>query len=257
MAVFGEQPIGDKELVHKLTPSARSVMNDLVAEYASVLLNQASDIACKHDTQVEISYKDILDAHKIIMRRRNDEKTIEKPNKRMRFLTFVFLSACVYIAMGLALYFLSVIRSYNDPFIEKMGLIICVLGVGFLFLAMIFRSYFDPNDSYVSGRYTQKEEEYNSSRIVDLWSNIETLGRELIENDNTSGGSDEKSVTTIINYLSSVLDEPGDKEKLKEVLKVRNSIIQESGDIFSRAKIQEIIAIEIVIIERLKQMRKK
>ena len=184
------------------------------------------------------------------------DNEIKKPlltgyQKQQRLRRLIISSGIIYIFSGIGtLLFYEIIENgfYSDRIIPLMSFIIILVGICFLSMSFILPT--NKTFPYRSSESSKSEKRnllaYN---VITQWRELEGIVNDLAENNNVS------TPRSIIDYLLSnkIIDkEEGDT--LKEFLKIRNSIVHLSEEMYSTDEIKEASSRVSMIIEKLNKI---
>lgn len=237
----------NNQLENILTRSAKEELEKHLSEEKDIILNDAYKNASSSETQVqEISLRDILDAKD---RKRNKDFQLKNSTyKRKRITALITMSGVLYTIIGFLLY---LYQNVKFDIADNLGLIVASIGILITFMAFFFnqmyllkgkRSFEDKiNNKYLS------ESDFS---IVERWTVIEKLTRELIEKESNETP---KSFNQILSYLKNdkVFSEQEQLE-LTKLLSLRNNILHENINI-SNSKRKEYIEMADNLINKLEK----
>jgi hypothetical protein len=197
-----------------LTPSAQTVLNELVEQYKRELLDKALENATDNSgTIYEIAVKDIINA-------KNDEKTqlLKKNTKKQIFVNLIISISLLYSVIGLA-YFLFIQYGVKFDTNEKYGLIIFITGI-FIY---IFSNLIGNLNSYRLQKKSNSD--VDEMKFIKKWQELEVTTRNWLSN--TKGESlSNISIKEIINIISiDFINDKNEIDMLNNSLQLRNKIL--------------------------------
>ena len=242
------QKMNNKDLSKYITPAAKEALDNAVEDYKDSILEKAySNSQESPSGNPEISLRDILEAinNESFKRKRNDYLEY----KRKRLISLIALSGAVYSLAGVLIY---LFQNKKFTIETDLGLIIAITGIIVSFTAFIYNQYFGIKRRLVS-EYKDFKDINNINpdyKIVERWQTIEKLVSKAFDNNNIDARK--RSFNMILEYLFGIIDNQDEKDKIKELLNIRNMILHESYQL-SESKRSNILSFADDLITKLEK----
>lgn len=217
--------------IEKLTSSAKEALNETVDEIRDTILDRAILLAKKRQTaDKEISLRDVIDAKEDLFGSRIIEK--KKTYRQKRLYWLVSITGVFYALAGFLFY---IIQNKDFSLENDFGLIIA--GVGILvtllsFMLMQIRKRETTFSSIDSSFESWANDDYD---IVKRWGIIEKLTSEIMQ-DRGYSNNKSRSINSIVEFLSTELNDESIKNDLKILLETRNKILHKSYSLSKKKK---------------------